>query len=121
MNFRSADLGPWIHGISTFLASEIGLALLTYVQTQLTAKPEVFTWQGFFTGLALTIIAATISASRNNGSVTINTGTGSAIKGIQGARGSVNLVTLAQSAVTEGPAANLEAGDTVITVEGKSL
>lgn len=113
MNWKGPNIGPVLHGLAVWLITD-GLPVLQYLQAQLAGETTRWDWNRFLVGLAAAIVAALISASRNQGAVSLNVGTAAAVKGIADAGGSAMVVTVAEPARTEGSAPNLEAGQTVI-------
>lgn len=118
INWKGANFGPLAHGLLVWLLTD-GVPVLTYLQDQLTNQPAHFDFGRFGLGLAAAVLAALLSAARNAGAVSLNTGTTAAVKGIQESGGSVSVATMAESAVTEGSAPNLRAGDQVLTIQEK--
>lgn len=120
MNWKSADFGPFAHGISVWLLAD-GIPVLTYLQDQLTGLNTAFDWSRFTIGLLAAILTAFISAARNKGAMTLDKADGQAVKAIQGtSAGNAMVVTTMEPTTTAGTAPNIPAGSTVIIPAGQT-
>lgn len=80
--WKSPTWGPAIHGGLVWLVTD-GLPVLQYLQGQLTGDTVHFDANRFWLGLAAAFVTALISASRNQGAVSLTTAAGQIVKGVQ--------------------------------------